>query len=975
MIIKINFNILVLLIINFFNTNLYGQCHENINTISTDWRNYPISSNNNWNWTLPGAIHPVYLDNNQSIPSLYIELPYFCTKPLGSASCDGFHNVEEYQIKGNSKDFQDINPEDGWELLFKDFGSPNPQGQNTGGTGRNNPFFILYNKYNGKMKIFVAMMGIHSKQSSFVRIGFDNMDPGTVKTSTNQANRTLFSAAEPIQKTLLEFKPVLEFKQMNQVLAFQSQNDYQWMVCELTTTYDPCTCQNTIDNLGKVSTLTMQLINVGTVNIEAIIDGKATTEVLASGTTASSTADGSLASFFDVVTDGGNAAQKGKTQWSSTQKTMLDIIDFGNKVLVKELAKEWLKKDNPNFDNDELKNLNNAALKQLLAAPDSIKKMFGVRQANDTKLGVILEASKGIASNLPYVGMAIGIIDYLVDGGEENKISEKSGPVTYDINLSLKGTLTEDQSTFSTTFFNPGSPIPANVGNHLTPFYNNVLGVFNVLELPDLEYAEILPTITLWNRIDHGNECMNSWDEFNNFEGAGQVNLRQYRPKSNIKYVVNPASNMEVISIDAAIVFEYNENQPLFITRPDQISSATAIPFHNYMVISNNQLDDFCNIFSNIPNCDPDLTGLERRVDDITNSTNLKLDYASSGYPNESNSFIRFRTNYVPITCFTSSNFLLLGTNNFGKVFVKLYVKLKNKNLPNAEPVTTILTYDWTEKVINSTNLQTITGSYSASIFANNWTLKERFRCYTSFSSFNYFDYSYHTFWSLNTIPFGNKGMYLGDNYYYSNEQNLIIEDRLIIPTGSNIPNNSIIKAGGKITIEPGVTFGNNIIIQSGIKIDIGSPNNINPSVQFEILDLNQIVYSCNDYNYLPLHNTNNEIEQYCNNQLYKNLVYNKNLNDSIIFDQNPINKGLKKIFFKIAPNPSSSDVEIIFYENHNNLNISLLDLNGKILINEFFINTNQSIKLRTSNLSSGIYFIKIENKEGLNGTEKFIKL
>jgi len=145
---------------------------------------------------------------------------------------------------GNSKQYQDINPEDGWELLLKDFGSPNPPGQSTGGTGRNNPFFILYNKYNGKMKVYVAMMGIHSKQATFVRMGFDKADPGTTKSNTNQASRALFSPAEPIQKTVLEFKPVLEYKQMNQVLAFQSANDYQWMVCELTTSYDPCTCES-----------------------------------------------------------------------------------------------------------------------------------------------------------------------------------------------------------------------------------------------------------------------------------------------------------------------------------------------------------------------------------------------------------------------------------------------------------------------------------------------------------------------------------------------------------------------------------------------------------------------------------------------------------------------------------------------------------------------------------------------------------
>src|SRR5690606_7936526 len=212
-------------------------------------------------------------------------------------SCDGFHNVESYQFNGNSKDHQDINPEDGWELLLKDFGTSNQPGQTKGGKGRNNPYFILYNKFTGKMKVYVAMMGIHSKQATFVRIGFDN-DYANVnkKGATSEASRALFSTAESVQKTVIEFKPLLEFKQMNQVLAFQSTLDYQWAVCELTTSYDPCTCENAPEHLNDISTLTMQLVNVGTVNIQATIDGKAIPENVASGSNASSTTDGSLTS-------------------------------------------------------------------------------------------------------------------------------------------------------------------------------------------------------------------------------------------------------------------------------------------------------------------------------------------------------------------------------------------------------------------------------------------------------------------------------------------------------------------------------------------------------------------------------------------------------------------------------------------------------------------------------------------------------
>jgi hypothetical protein len=96
-----------------------AQCSETINTTSTDWRDYPGTSINNWDWTQSGSIHPIYLLANESSPSAYIELPYFCSKPVGTGTCYQNHNTKEYEFKGAGKEHQDIHPEDGWELHSK----------------------------------------------------------------------------------------------------------------------------------------------------------------------------------------------------------------------------------------------------------------------------------------------------------------------------------------------------------------------------------------------------------------------------------------------------------------------------------------------------------------------------------------------------------------------------------------------------------------------------------------------------------------------------------------------------------------------------------------------------------------------------------------------------------------------------------------------------------------------------------------
>ena len=61
---------LLLLCISTSNIDLLAQCANTINTQSTDWRNYPTTSNNDWDWTQAGSTYPAYLDNNLSNPSM-----------------------------------------------------------------------------------------------------------------------------------------------------------------------------------------------------------------------------------------------------------------------------------------------------------------------------------------------------------------------------------------------------------------------------------------------------------------------------------------------------------------------------------------------------------------------------------------------------------------------------------------------------------------------------------------------------------------------------------------------------------------------------------------------------------------------------------------------------------------------------------------------------------------------------------------
>ena len=950
---KKTLSIYITLAVVLINSWAHAQCYNNINTTSTDWRDYPATSDNDWNWTEPGNAHEVYLDDDLNDPSIHIELPFFCSNPPGSGTCAGTHNVAHHQFHGSIPEHHDIHPEDGWELLIKDFGSPNPDGKAAGGKRVKNPFFILYNKFTGRMKIYIVLMGqVDSWQGAFVRIGFDNADLGTLKSGTNQASRALFSPSTGVQKTALEFNPVTEYKQLNQVNYYQRATDYQWMLCELATSYDPCACQNHANHLEDISQLAVQAVKLSKLDIEAQIDGKSTTSGIGTSGTIS----------FNDLTDATTSVAKAHVDWRDINNTMWQVIDYGNEALYKRLVAQLMKKDNQTWEDLDLSGMDRTAIKKLISDPEEFKALLGA----DSELN----AANGVASVLPYVGAAIALIDVFVDGGKSKESSQVvAGPMTHDVNLSLSGGLTEESVLQNVSFFNPGSDMPNATSPNLVPHYNNILGVFNVLELPELEYGTIKPQLIIPREKLNKDSCMAYFADSSCLGGAERINLRQYKALSNIKYVLNPASEMEVVSIDAAIILEYNGSEELFMTNPKQIGTRTSLPFHDMMTISNVSLADFCNSPLSPENCNPNLSGLERRIQSVENSGNLKLEYVSAGYPSEANSFIRFRTNYVPISCFENLNFALLHSGNHGKVYVKMYVKLKHKTNLEREPVTMIATYDWTEKVKAATENNNVNGKYRALVLHRALNNPSAVRTWCSKAledevrSYNIFDY--HKDISITKLPFGNIQHYYPDKYVYRGESDLEVKGRLLIPAGAILNSNTKIRAGGLIRIESDVVFaGDNISIKSAVGVENIGNIDIPASCETGVGLLSELMYGCSNYDYASLHNTSEEISTFCNKAQYLDRVYGTNN-----WTGWPIGDKIMQV--SVYPNPNDGEFYVDF-EEASNTQIKVTDVNGKVVFSMNNVN-NTTVKIDIRELQSGIYFVEVRNDNGVFGRDKVI--
>ena len=102
----------------------------------------------------------------------------------------------------------------------------------------------------------------------------------------------------------------------------------------------------------------------------------------------------------------------------------------------------------------------------------------------------------------------------------------------------------------------------------------------------------------------------------------------------------------------------------------------------------------------------------------------------------------------------------------------------------------------------------------------------------------------------------------------------------------------------------------------------------------------------------------------------YGNNIYLDNVR---LIDTNIIENSIAELGneLEIYPNPSDGNIELTVEGNKNI--ISVLDINGRVVLNESFVNNSGSIKLSLTSLIAGVYFIKLENDHGVK-LNKLIK-
>lgn len=257
-------------------------------------------------------------------------------------------------------------PGDGWELIkrnlgYDDYGAPI--------ANLVNPYVVLYNKYSGMLRVFVATgKRVQDYQFAEIKLLFNTNGP--------QKKAGTLNRLEGIGTALEDTSPGADNAEFSAVARFLNQ-DTKWFMADFPMEYDPCACQ--FDSKFKVE---VNLISQANIQLTGVTTGTLmTTNTSTGASSTSSDFDGAVNMFKKVngVITAGQGTYKTINSYSSAVTKMLGIV--GTKTTAQDA-------------NDK-----KSAFGQLAQA---------LQSSNFLKNGL---------ASMPYIGAAVSIMDSFFGGG------------------------------------------------------------------------------------------------------------------------------------------------------------------------------------------------------------------------------------------------------------------------------------------------------------------------------------------------------------------------------------------------------------------------------------------------------------------------------------------------------------------------------------------------------------------------------
>lgn len=426
----------------------FGQCLSNGITTnpSTPINNQlPSKTNLYFDWRLQNL-----QSNTTCQPLTSIESPFF--------------KIDNLEILRQSKDML---PEDGWELIRRDFGYTD---QNTlKPEVPEHTYFILYNKFTGILRILLKTCRGADYNGMKITIKFD------ATTIFQTALLDFTSSIKALDETNVKYPAA-------QSASIFVNDRTKWFYADFPMSYDACNCKyksklNIISQLIQNSTITLQGSITGT--ITSISNGQGSVNN-----------NGSF-SFKDFV----NGADKFKKGYSSVDNFITETKNVATTI--------------PN---------SSSVISALTDFQNALK--------NDQFL------KTGLAA-VPWLKAASSLLDFFSGGGKTSPQTVQLMPMAVNLSLKLNGTMQTSNQYHNITFSNPGS-LNAETDPDIYPFYNESLGVFNLMIGPKFSQQYNIGTFSVRPPID-----MERW----------RVKLQE-----QVKWVINPASGLTLQDAQASYV-------------------------------------------------------------------------------------------------------------------------------------------------------------------------------------------------------------------------------------------------------------------------------------------------------------------------------------------------------------------------------------------------------------------------------------
>ncbi len=376
------------------------------------------------------------------------------------------------------RESKDMQWEDGWELLRRGFGLNDLNVYTTDPVP--NAYLVLYNKYTGIMRVLLKVCRGADYNAAKITLTFNSLSQ--VKTDLLEISRGAVSA---LDKRFFATGFAAGSKYLN--------DNTKWFYADFPMMYDPCTC-----NYKSKLNILSELVSTSQISLEGGITGDIYSKNV--GGKAQIQKDGSFGwkDFADIVNG------KASTAYSSINGFVTSTQAFANTLGAN-------------------------------ASQTASINLFGNALKDNKFLKIGLNA-------FPWLKSAVGLLDIFIGGGKTTVGSQevKLLPLSVNLTMKLDGTMTTVNPYHNIIFTNPGSK-DAQLDPDVYPYYNEVMGVFNLIKTPSIF-------------IGKENTNIVCCDIRRCYQGKFNTKTTLRLSLNSLIYSLNPAADLTIQNMKAAVV-------------------------------------------------------------------------------------------------------------------------------------------------------------------------------------------------------------------------------------------------------------------------------------------------------------------------------------------------------------------------------------------------------------------------------------